>query len=303
MDMIRRLRGARRTAPANYNCLMDAIVITGASSGIGYDAARYAIAQGARVFGSVRSAADADRVRAELGDRFTPLQFDVTDAPAVRAGAEQVRAALAGERLFGLVNNAGIATAGPLLHQPLDEWRRVVEVNLIGAVCTTQSFAPLLQSSGAQRPGRIVNISSVSGRIGWPMLSAYAASKHGMEGMSDALRRELQVYGIDVIVIGPGSVKTPIWEKARALNVSPYATTAYRAAFDRYAAFVGDSEAAGIPVERVSVLVWRALTQPHPRTRYAPSPNPFTNWLLPLLPRRWIYRIAAQSMGLARQAR
>ncbi len=281
---------------------MDAIVIIGASSGIGYDAARYAIANGARVFGSVRSAADAERVRTALGERFTPLNFDVTDADAVRAGAEEVRAALAGVRLFGLVNNAGIATPGPLLHQPLDEWRRVIEVNLIGAVCTTQAFAPLLQSVGAQRPGRIVNISSVSGRTGWPMLSAYAASKHGMEGMSDALRRELLVHGIDVIVIGPGAVRTPIWEKARALDVSAYATTAYGAAFERYAAFIGDSEAAGIPVERISALIWRALTHPHPRTRYAPAPDPFTNWLLPLLPRRWVDRIAAQRMGLARQA-
>lgn len=279
---------------------MDAIVITGASSGIGYDAARYAIAHGARVFGSVRSAADAERVRTELGERFTPLRFDVTDAVAVQAGAGQVRAALAGERLSGLVNNAGIVTPGPLLHQPLDEWRRVIEVNLIGAVCTTQAFAPLLQSTGAQRPGRIVNVSSVSGRIGWPMLSAYAASKHGMEGMSDALRRELLVHGIDVIVIGPGAVKTPIWEKARTLDVSAYAVTAYGAAFDRYAAFVGDSEAAGIPVERISALIWRALTMPNPRTRYAPAPDPFTNWLLPLLPRRWVDRIAAQRMALPR---
>ncbi len=281
---------------------MDAIVITGASSGIGYDAARFAIAHGARVFGSVRSAADAGRVRAELGEGFMPLLFDVTDEAAVRAGAEQVRAALAGERLFGLVNNSGIATSGPLLHQPLDEWRRVIEVNLIGAVCATQAFAPLLQSADAQRPGRIVNISSASGRIGWPMLSAYAASKHGMEGMSDALRRELLVHGIDVIVIGPGAVKTPIWEKARAVDVSAYAATAYGAAFERYAAFVGDSEAAGIPVERVSALIWRGLTDTHPRTRYAPAPDPFINWLLPRLPKRWVDRIAAQRMSLTRRS-
>jgi NAD(P)-dependent dehydrogenase (short-subunit alcohol dehydrogenase family) len=280
---------------------VESIVITGASSGIGYDAARHAIAQGARVFGSVRSDEDGARVRAALGEHFVPLRFDVTDDAAVRAGADQVRGELAGARLFGLVNNAGVATPGPLLHQPVEEWRHVIEINLVGAMRVTQAFAPLLFGAGGERPGRIINISSISGRIGWPMLSAYAASKHGLEGLSDALRRELLIHGVDVIVIGPGSVKTPIWDKARRHDVSRYDGTPYGALFKRYDAYLGESEQRGIPVEHISGLVWHVLTTARPRVRYAPAPDPFTNWLLPFLPKRLVDRIAARVLGLTRR--
>jgi NAD(P)-dependent dehydrogenase (short-subunit alcohol dehydrogenase family) len=277
------------------------LLITGASTGIGFDAARYAIARGARVFGSLRSEASAAQTTAALGDRFVPLRFDVTDDAAVSAAAQRVREMLNGEQLHGLVNNAGIAIAGPALYQPLAEWRRVIETNLIGVLSVTQSFAPMLKAQSGARPGRIVNISSVSGKTGWPMLSAYAASKHGLEGLSESLRRELLIYGIDVIVIGPGAVKTPIWEKALRQDVSPYQNSDYAGAFARYNDFVRDSEAAGIAVEHVSALIWHALTTRLPRVRYAPSPNPFVNAVIPLLPKRLVDRIAARMLGLKKR--
>lgn len=201
--------------------------------------------------------------------------------------------------LDGLVNNAGIALAGPLLHQPIAEWRRVIETNLVGVMQVTQIMAPLLMAGGQARAGRIVSISSVSGEVGWPMLSAYAASKHGLEGLSDALRRELMLHGIDVIVIAPGSVKTPIWDKARNHDVSAYARTPYAEAFKRYADFIDASEASGIPVERVSALVWHALTTRRPRARYAPTPGPVISWLIARLPKRLLDRVAASRMGLS----
>ncbi len=276
---------------------MRSVLVTGISSGIGAAVARAAIAGGARVFGSVRSAADAERARAEFGANCAPLVFDVTDPAAVHAAAESVRAQLDDDALFGLVNNAGIATPGPLLHQPIDEWRRVIEVNVVGVVHVLQAFAPL---TCGKSPGRIVNIGSISGRVAWPMLSAYAASKHALEAITDALRREMLLHGVDVVMVAPGAVRTPIWEKARRHDVTRYADTAYAGVLARYVDFVDGSERAGIPVERVGSLVWHALTTPRPRPRYAPAPNPWLNALLPLLPRRWLDRIAARALGIER---
>jgi NAD(P)-dependent dehydrogenase (short-subunit alcohol dehydrogenase family) len=139
---------------------MRSVVITGTSTGIGWGAAKVLIANGLRVFGSVRKRADADRLKAEFGQSYVPLLFDVTEAGAVKEAAAEVRAALAGETLAGLVNNAGVAVAGPLLELPVEEFRRQIEINLVGVVIVTQAFAPLLGTDRGLtgNPGRIVNI-------------------------------------------------------------------------------------------------------------------------------------------------
>ena len=167
-----------------------AVVVTGVSTGIGLGIARVLVSHGIHVFGSVRRADDGERVRAELGARFTSLAFDVTQPESIQASVPTVSAHLAGRTLAGLVNNSGIAIGGPLIYQPLDEVRRVLEVNTIGALAVTQAFVPLLgvDRSRTGAPGRIVNISSVAGRLSAPFLGAYAASKRGLEGMSDSLR-------------------------------------------------------------------------------------------------------------------
>ena len=188
---------------------MQSVVITGASTGIGWATAKLLIDRGFRVFGSVRKPADADRLKAEFGANFVPLVFDVTDEAAVLAAAREVRAALAGETLFGLVNNAGIAVAGPLLELSADQFRRQMDVNVMGPVMAVQAFAPLLGSDRSLKgkPGRIVMISSVAGKTGNPLSSAYCASKHAIEGLSESLRRELMLFGIDVVIVAPGAVK------------------------------------------------------------------------------------------------
>ena len=193
---------------------MQSVVITGASTGIGWASAKLLLERGFRVFGSVRKQADADRLKAEFGANFIPLLFDVTDEAAVLAAAREVRAALNGETLTGLVNNAGIAVAGPVLELAADEFRRQMEVNVIGPIIATQAFGPLL-GSDASLKGRIVMISSVAGRNGNPMSAAYSASKHAIEGLSESLRREMMLFGIDVIIVAPGAVKTPIWSRPR----------------------------------------------------------------------------------------
>jgi NAD(P)-dependent dehydrogenase (short-subunit alcohol dehydrogenase family) len=199
---------------------MQSIVITGVSTGIGWGVTKLLIERGCRVFGSVRREEDAERLRREFGEPFIPLFFDVTQEEKVHAAAEQVRAQLNGETLFGLINNAGIAVGGPLMHLPTDEFRHQLEVNLVGVLIVTKAFLPLLGADRSLRgrPGRILNISSVSGKIGYPFMGPYAASKHGLEGFSESLRRELMLYGIDVIIIGPGSVATAIWDKAEPIT-------------------------------------------------------------------------------------
>ena len=181
------------------------VVVTGASTGIGHAITGVLLERGFTVFGTVRKQVDADRLKAELGDAFTPLRMDVTDQPAILRAADQVRESLGKAKLAGLVNNAGIAVVGPLLHQPPADFRQQLEVNLVAPMMVTQAFAKLLGSDRTREgtAGRIVNISSVGGKIGGPFLGAYAASKHGLEGMSESLRRELMLYGIDVILIEP----------------------------------------------------------------------------------------------------
>ena len=283
---------------------MNAVVVTGVSSGIGLGIAKSLAGKGIHVFGSVRRPTDGERVRQEVGALFTPLIFDVTDEDAVKAGAAEVRRMLSGKTMLGLVNNAGIATPGPLIHQPLNDYRKQIEVNLIGAFTVSQHFAPLLGADRALqgKPGRIVNITSLGGKIGSPFLGGYCSAKHGLEGLSESLRRELMIYGIDVVIVGPGAVKTPIWDKAEAMDVSAYARTDYGPSMEKLSAFMARGAREGLPVERVGELVHRVLTMRRPKVRYALAPDLLFDWIVPrLLPRRWVDRLFAQRLGLVRR--
>jgi NAD(P)-dependent dehydrogenase (short-subunit alcohol dehydrogenase family) len=280
---------------------MKSVVVTGVSTGIGWGAAKVLVKRGFRVFGSVRKPADAERLKAELGERFTPLLFDITDQAAVAAGAAQVRTALNGERLAGLVNNAGVAVAGPLLLLPIDEFRRQIEVNLTGAVIVTQAFAPLVGTDPALKgpPGRIVNVSSVGGRNGAPFLAPYNASKFALEGLSESLRREMLLFGIEVVVIAPGAVATPIWSKADQVDIAPYRTTPYADALERIRKFMLANGARGLSPERLGRAIAHALTTPKPKVRYTISPSPLETLMTEKLPRRMVDRIIARRLGLA----
>ena len=220
---------------------MKQVVITGVSTGIGHASAKVLLEHGFRVFGSVRNREDAGRLQEEFGDLFVPLLFDVTDESAVRAEAARVSQILGADTLDGLVNNAGIEVAGPLAHLPTDQFRHQLEVNLLGPFVVTKAFLPLLGTDPARKgkPGRIVNISSTSARIAGPFAGAYAASKFGLEGFSDSLRRELILFGIDVIIIRPGAIVTPIWQKSDTGLTERFGETPFREAlarFEQYAA-------------------------------------------------------------------
>jgi NAD(P)-dependent dehydrogenase (short-subunit alcohol dehydrogenase family) len=221
----------------------------------------------------------------------------------VRSAAATVAEQLGRTTLAGLVNNAGIAVAGPLLHLPLAEYRRQLEVNLIAPLLVTQIFAGLLGTDRDRQgpPGRIINITSVGGKLGMPFLGAYVASKHGLEGMSESLRRELLLYGIDVIVIGPGSVVTPIWDKAETEDYSTYQSTEYAEIIDRFSKYFIAEGRKGFPPERIGAAVFVALTAARPKVRYAVVPQRLMNWTLPrLLPKRLLDQIIGKQLGLAK---
>jgi NAD(P)-dependent dehydrogenase (short-subunit alcohol dehydrogenase family) len=284
---------------------MKQVVITGVSTGIGHASVKVLIDRGYKVFGSVRNSEDAGRLQAEFGDLFVPLLFDVTNEPAVQAEAERVNQMLGSATLDGLVNNAGIEVAGPLAYLPTAQFRHQLEVNLLGPFVVTKAFLPLLGADPArkEKPGRIVNISSTSARIAGPFAGAYAASKFGLEGFSESLRRELILFGIDVILIRPGAIVTPIWQKSDTGLTEQFGETPYREALTRFEQYAAKEGANGFPAAVIGNAVYHALTAKNPKVSYALVPNALTNWIIPrLIPMRTLDKLVAQFMQIRRRS-
>ena len=244
------------------------VVVTGASTGIGRATALELHTLGFDVLAGVRSDEDAERLRAH---GLSPLGLDVTDAASIAAAAAEVESVVGADGLAGLVNNAGIAAAAPIEFLPIAELRRVLEVNLIGQVAVTQAFLPLLRIA----EGRIVNMGSIGGRVALPLMGPYAASKFALEGVSDSLRRELYGQGVDVVVIEPGGIKTPIWEKGVA-TAEQLADAMPPEGERLYGGLIASmreqtrrvAEERGVPPSDVASVVGTALTAARPRTRY-----------------------------------
>ncbi len=281
---------------------MKHILITGASTGIGLALAQEFHRHGYFIFGSVRKEADAERLQAAMPERFMPLLFDVTDAEAIQQAESQVREQVGQVGLAGLINNAGIATGGPLMHLPVAETRRLIEVNALGMMQVTQTFLPLLGAgkNSPYPPGKILQISSVSGELAMPFTGPYSASKFAMEALSHSLRRELQMYGINVIIIGPGPIKTPIWDKAQQEDASRFADTDYAKVMERFKKFaIERGQASAMPAEELARRVYKIFHKQKPKVRYAITPNYFNNWFLPryVLPARMLDRAVRKMIG------
>lgn len=251
-------------------------LVTGVSTGIGRGIAEKLAGKGMHVFGSVRKPEDAAPLVDAFADRFTPLVFDVRDEEAIRAAVPVVTEIVGSAGLAGLVNNAGIGNSGPVMHVPMEHVRLLFDINVFGALQVTRAFLPLLGTDKAYRkqPGRIVNITSTSGRIAWPLNSTYAASKFALEALSDGLRRELIIYGIRVVIVEPGVVETPIWAKfaGKVVTRSEDAPRTLYADTD-FAHYYEARAGAGPPrraatIDAVSDTVWDALTAATPKTRY-----------------------------------
>ena len=276
-----------------------AVVVTGVSTGIGRSIAELFLKHKIEVFGSVRNHNDADDLSARFPDLFTPLVFDVTDEQAIKDAADFVKKRLNGRGLSALVNNAGIAFGGPLIYMDMKLISRHFEVNVLGVVRVIQAFAPLLgaEEHFPHKPGKIINISSSSGKIASPFVAPYVGSKFALEGMSASLRRELLLFGIDVIVVGPGVVKTPIWKKAE--EFLQYDNTPYKNILNAMKARMLKRVEKGLSSEDIAHKVYEIFTARRPRTRYAMPPNWLSDWLIPrLLPHRWLDKIFARMLGI-----
>jgi len=244
-----------------------AVLVTGASTGIGRATALHLATHGFSVFAGVRRQEDADSLRQEDAT-LEPLLIDVTSAEAVSAAAEAVAAA--GRPLAGLVNNAGVVIPGPVELLSTDEFRRQLEVNLIGQIAVTQAFLPQLRDA----KGRIVFLSSIGGRISFPFMAPYHTSKFAIEALGDALRVELRPWDIKVSLVEPGSIATEIWDKSAKDSdelldrISPEGKRLYGDRLAHYKGVVGGTGDRGVPPQRVASVIEHALTARRPKTRY-----------------------------------
>ena len=260
------------------------VLVTGASSGIGEATALRLAGAGWCVLAGVRADTDAKRQRGAAGERLEPVTIDVTDPTTIAAAAEDFGDA----PLHGLVNNAGTALAMPLEFLPLDQLRRQLEVNLVGQIAVTQAFLPNLRSAR----GRIVNVGSIAGRSSLPFLGAYAASKHGLEAVTDALRVELRPFGIAVTIVQPGTIATPIWRKGGELfqQLAAEMPEALGGLYgDRMNTFRDAAAAAGQraePADLVAIVIERALTAQRPKARYRVGRDARRRALVERLPTR-----------------
>ncbi|MDM8532978.1 SDR family oxidoreductase [Anaerolineales bacterium HSG25] len=247
------------------------ILITGASTGIGKCCALHLDQQGFKVFAGVRKLADGEALQNEASASLQPILVDVTDTASIKQAVETITAEVGVTGLSGLVNNAGIAVAGPLEFLPVDEIRHQFEVNVFGQLAVTQACLPLLRQS---TNGRIVNMSSMSGKIALPFVGPYSASKFALEAFSDSMRLELRRWGITVSIIEPGAIKTPIWQKTvksgmEILNkLPPKAYEFYGSAIKKVPQILENGNDRGIPPEKVALAVAHALTTPTPKVRY-----------------------------------
>ncbi len=258
------------------------VVITGASSGIGYATALYLDRSGIRVFATVRREEDGKALAAKASPQLRVLYLDITDADAIGRAASEVEAAVGEAGLDGLVNNAGVVETGPLEFVSLDALRRQLEVNVTGQVAVTQAFLPLLRRAR----GRIVNVGSVGGLNVLPFAGAYCASKFALEAITDALRMELKASGIEVVIVEPGSVATPIWTKGAGKILSEEAMAVYGASIRAMKEAVEATAAQGIPPEVVARVIHKALTARRPKTRYLVGRMAYVRALVQKLPDR-----------------
>jgi len=276
------------------------VLVTGASTGIGHHACRLYASRGYGVLAGVRSEEDARRLREELGPSVHPLLLDVTDNAAVLHAAARARDILSGNgRLTGIVNNAGVAVHGPVLYVAPDEWARQFDINVVGAVRVIQAFFPLLlergQDSATDRhPRRVINISSVSGRFAAPFVGPYAASKYALEALSDSLRRELYMHDVQVVLIQPGKIRTPIWHKAG--GGPDFAGTEYESLFREKERILARNHAEGLPVDALSPALLEALQAPRPRKRYLVVKGAWRHRLLTRLPAGILDRMIAKAL-------
>jgi short-subunit dehydrogenase len=269
------------------------LFITGISSGIGFATADFYLKAGWFVIGTYRKSQDGEYFKNNFSKNFLGIEVDVTDFVKV----DQISSILKQNNVHhidALVNNAGVALAAPIEYQSFAEIQSILQINVIAVIKMTQIILPFLKKSTV--PARIVNISSVSGKNGTPFLGVYCTSKHAIEGFSESLRRELNLYGMKVSIVAPGSIKTPIWSKGFDVN---FDSTEYKNSFRKFLNFANGEVDHALPVEAVVHDINHALTSDSPKIRYAPVPRKFQNWYLPkIFPLKMYDYLTCKVLGL-----
>jgi NAD(P)-dependent dehydrogenase (short-subunit alcohol dehydrogenase family) len=276
---------------------MGAVLVTGASKGIGRATALHLDLLGHTVLAGVRRAVDGAELRAASTGRLVPVVFDVTDAEALERAFGEI-AAISPAGLSGVVNNAGLALAGPLEYLPPDELRHQLEVNVVGVVNVTRLALPMIRAAS----GRVVNVGSIGGRLAAPLMGAYNASKFAVRALTDSLRLELKPWAIDVVLIEPGAIATLIWLSGIAAGtrlrerLGPELEARYGPAMDALKARAETLAATGLPAERVAEVIATALTTVNPKPRYLVGRDAQIVALIERLPDRWRDRIMSGRM-------
>jgi len=268
---------------------MNTILITGVSSGIGKAAAIKFLREGFNVFGSVRNEEDAKELVNEFKTSFTPLIFDVRDKKAIQEAKKLVEHHIGNKgHLDCLINNAGMSVNGPMAYVPSEDFKTQFDINVHGVINVTQAFLPLLGFNNSKKKGKIINIGSAAGKVTRPFMAPYAASKHAIEAISDGYRRELMSFGVDVILLEPGPIKSDIWSKARMINTK-YNDTPYKEQYVKLDIAIDEMEKIAIPAEKVANLLFKITNRKKNKARYLIAPKKWLFWLaIHIIPDRYM---------------
>ena len=265
------------------------VLVTGTSSGIGRGLCQALIEKGYKVFGTVRNRKDATELNKEFGKNLDALLVDVTDEKQVVKAKERVQNYLNGKPLTALINNAGIATLGPVEFLPTSDFKKQIDTKILGTFLCTKIFLPLLGTDNnlSGNPGRIVNISSIlGGKIGSPFMSGYCASKHAVEAFSESLRRELKPYRIKVIIVAPGSVSTPIWKEVKKQkDQNKYHKTKYGISFKKILNSLESFDQNSLSMKQLTSIIIKSIEIKNPKIRYNPTKDPIQK-LWPYIPKK-----------------
>lgn len=270
------------------------VLVTGASSGIGESLVSHLVASGYHVLAGVRNEHDGDRL-ASMNNLIHPLMLDVTSEDQIASALSGSRQLIGDGRLVAIINNAGIVVSGAALYIPLDQWKHQFEVNLFGVIRVTQAFMPfLIAPPGDTHPRRIINMSSVSGKFASPFLAPYASSKFALEAFSDALRRELYMYDIQVVVIQPGSIKTPLWQKA--MEAESFMGPEYESIRTFKNKVIKSNVDGALEADQVSARVVKVIKARRVAVRYLIKAQAWKFRVLRLLPVKWVDRMIRQKL-------
>ena len=284
---------------------MRSVLVTGVSTGIGKAIAEELLNNEFIVIGSVRKESDGEDLKKRFEENFYPVKFDVTKKQEIQKAKVEVEKILADRKsyLSCVINNAGIALGGPVRYLDVDIFRKQFEVNFFGLIEVTKTFLDLLIDHNSYKmKNKIINIGSISGKRSYPFVGPYTASKHALEGFTDALRRELLIHDVDVVLIQPGPIRTPIWDKAPKIEDNPFLKTEYEIPLRKFNKGYIKLGINGFSPKVIGENIVKILMTNKPKSRYVITPQKMKNYLIPgFLPDRWVDNMVGKMLGLIKK--